>query len=74
MINFSNPIESATDVRVVDYYGRLVPSKITVDKLRITIAPQTMYEAGVTYYLLIEGVTSKQRLLPAQSMPFTIAN
>ncbi|WP_108308096.1 transglutaminase domain-containing protein [Metalysinibacillus jejuensis] len=71
-VNFSNPINRATNVRVVNRFGQQVPIEVRIHQLQLRIAPLTPYQKGETYYLLLQGIGNEAHDLPPQSMAFTI--
>lgn len=72
-VTLSNPAISVSGVYVLDKYGQRVTTTIVNQGTSLTISPATPYQAGETYYLMLDDVASTHHKLVPQSMKFTIA-
>lgn len=73
-VNFSNPIKRATNVHVIDRFGKNVPITVQIDRLQLYVIPLLPYKKGETYYLFLQGIEGELSALPEQSLAFTIAS
>ena len=72
-VTLSNPAISVSGVYVLDKYGQRVTTTIVNQGTSLTIRPAVPYQAGETYYLMLDDVASTHHKLVPQSMKFTIA-